>query len=222
MTIREMHELFRLLGQQMGMERIRVILPTSIDGFLNDAILEITNNIIQSNVQVKSSERYIISDNFISPVNGISTLYSELLINSGITKTNDITNVTFNISDCLYFYAFSVKYNEDIKFRNCRIIEADKLERSCDDYLNRPTARYPIIHIVSFTGNVCNIQLHCGKGNVNSVKVKYIRKPTVVAFSESGNGVSCDLPIHLHKDVVELAVSKFFNSVGSTNHNIRQ
>ena len=40
-------------------------------------------------------------------------------------------------------------------------------------------------------------------------------------ISNSANSVNCDLPVHLHKDVVELAVQKFFNSVGSTSHNVR-
>ena len=94
MTIREMHELFRLLGQQMGMERIRVILPASIDGYLNDAIIEITNNIIKSNVQGQYREKYIISDNFVSPVNGISTLYSEINKDDDFTNSNGKTQIT--------------------------------------------------------------------------------------------------------------------------------
>ena len=38
MTIQEMHQLFRVVGQQMGMQTIRAILPEEIDVFLNMAI----------------------------------------------------------------------------------------------------------------------------------------------------------------------------------------
>ena len=218
-----MHELFRLLGQQMGMERIRVILPDSIDGYLNDAIAEITNNIIRSNVQGQYREKYIISDNFVSPVNGISTLYSEIVRESNYEKENDITSISIPIQNCLYLYAFSVKYSDN-RYRNCRIIEPDKLEQSLDDYLNRPTARYPIVHIVSFTGEqTCRVEVYSGKGDIKGIKVKYIRKPATVSFNETTqNGIDCDLPAHLHKDIVELAVTKFFNSVGSTSHNVNK
>ena len=218
-----MHELFRLLGQQMGMERIRVILPDSIDGYLNDAIIEITNNIIKSNVQGQYREKYIISDNFVSPVNGISTLYSEINKDNDFTNLNGKTEITVSIQNCLYLYSFAIKY-EDNRYRNCRIIEPDKLEQSLDDYLNRPTARYPIIHIVSFTGEqTCRVEVYSGKGDIKGIKVKYIRKPATVSFNETTqNGIDCDLPAHLHKDIVELAVTKFFNSVGSTSHNVNK
>lgn len=218
-----MHELFRLLGQQMGMERIRVILPASIDGYLNDAIIEITNNIIKSNVQGQYREKYIISDNFVSPVNGISTLYGEINKDDDFTNLDGKTEITVSIQNCLYLYSFAIKY-EDNRYRNCRIIEPDKLEQSLDDYLNRPTARYPIVHIASFTGEqTCEVEVYSGNKDIKGIKVKYIKKPAVVSFNEQNqNGTDCDLPIHLHKDVVELAVQKFFNSVGSTTHNVRQ
>ena len=187
-----MHELFRLLGQQMGMERIRVILPASIDGYLNDAIIEITNNIIKSNVQGQYREKYIISDNFVSPVNGISTLYSEINKDDDFTNLNGKTEITVSIQNCLYLYSFAIKY-EDNRYR-------------------------------TFTGEqTCEVEIYSGKKDIKGIKVKYIKKPAVVSFNEQNqNGTDCDLPIHLHKDVVELAVQKFFNSVGSTTHNVRQ
>ena len=40
MDILAMHEMFRVLGQQMGLERVRGILEESIDVYLNAAIKE--------------------------------------------------------------------------------------------------------------------------------------------------------------------------------------
>ena len=40
MNIAEMHNVFRTLGQQMGMQLNRGILPESIDIYLNEAIIE--------------------------------------------------------------------------------------------------------------------------------------------------------------------------------------
>ena len=60
MDIVAMHKLFRLLGQQMGMERIRGILPESIDGYLQDAIQEQATAIIRENVTTVYNDKLII------------------------------------------------------------------------------------------------------------------------------------------------------------------
>lgn len=224
MNIAEMHELFRVIGQQMGMERIRVILPSSIDEYINDSIIEIASTIIKSNTQTAFRDKVTIQDNAISPTNGLSTLYEEReeLLEDGIEEP---LQVTINVTDVMYLIGFSVKAENDHRWRNCRIIEPTKIESSLDDFCNRASARYPIINVIS-TGSADEdtlVEIYHGKSNIDSVKMKYIRMPIKVHYDEndSENNVDCDLPIHLHKDVVELAVQKFFNSVGSTSHNVR-
>ena len=49
MNIQEMHNIFRTLGQQMGLQRIRGILPESIDVYINDAIIEKVRSVVIAN-----------------------------------------------------------------------------------------------------------------------------------------------------------------------------
>ena len=230
MNIREMHELFRLLGQQMGMERIRVILPQSIDGYIDNAIDDTISLILKDNLQYVS-RRQIVLTNFTSPINALSTLYKEQVINVNTNeKKGDIT-VSAEINDVLYLYAFSLKYKDDERFFNCRIIEPDRLELTFNDFCNRASYRYPIINI-PFTGKVekdYTFELYTDRNAIiNSLKVKYLKVPNKVHFDEDNFGkendtsVDCDLPVHLHHRIVELAVQKYFESVGSTTHSNKQ
>lgn len=220
-----MHKLFRLLGQQMGMERIRGILPDSIDGYLNDAIQEQAAAIIRENVTTVYNDKLIVQDNSASPINGVSTLYREIEVSPQTNNASEIT-VIANLIDVMYLYGFSVKYHNAQSYRNCRIIENNKVEITLDDYCNRASHKYPLM-TVSFanedSGNY-TFNVYLGTpANVSSFKIKYIKMPRLVKFvSENSNeNVDCDLPQHLHKQIVELAVTKFFNSVGSTTNNVR-
>lgn len=63
MNIPEMHSVFRTIGQQMGLQLVRGILPESIDVFLNDVIQEkvqqellvSTRTVVQENVDSQAS-----------------------------------------------------------------------------------------------------------------------------------------------------------------------
>lgn len=230
-----MHVLFRTIGQQMGLERVRGILDESIDDFLNAAIIETATNIVKSNVQTIYRDKVAIENNDISPINGVYTLYSEKIENASdyFTEGSDEDGseepviISPGFADIMYFIGVSVKYIDDKRWRNCRIIEPTKLEQSFDDYLNRASARYPIVHF-SYLDTLGNsnsiIEIYHGKSVVDSIKIKYLRMPVTVKLDTSveNKSVDCDMPEHLHKEIVELAVQKFFNSVGSTTHNVRQ
>ena len=236
MDIKEMHELFRLLGQQMGIERVRGILPHSIDTYLNDAIIEIVNNLLRINTQNKEQRisRYKILPNeaVLSPVNALSTLYKEETLLLKSESDNDTNLISYKSKDrILYLYDFTINYEGDGRFRHCRFIEPNKVEESLDDYLNRASRRYPIITVTSVDeiNDEYKFEVYCGgKFYIEHLKIRYIKVPNTVKFDVDDNGeltteaINCDLPIHLHKDIVELAVSKYFTSVGSTTQNVKQ
>ena len=226
MNIVAMHKLFRLLGQEMGMEKVRSILPSSIDGYLQDAIQEQAVAIIRENVATVYNDKLIVQDNFASPINGVSTLYREISINVDNNYSSKFEVVANNLKDVMYFYGFSIKYDNADRYRNCRIIENNKVELTLDDYCNRATHKYPVITVSSSNEDSGNylFDIYIGTPNIlDSLKIKYIKMPRVVKFvsETSPDNVDCDLPQHLHKSIVELAVTKFFNSVGSTTNNVR-
>lgn len=226
MDIVAMHKLFRLLGQEMGMEKVRSILPSSIDGYLQDAIQEQAVAIIRENVTTVYNDKIIVQDNFASPINGLSTLYREISVNADSTYSSKFKIVADNLKDVMYFYGFSIKYDNTDRYRNCRIIENNKVELTLDDYCNRATHKYPVITVSSSNedSGSYSFDVYIGTPNIlDSLKIKYIKMPRVVKFvsETSPDNVDCDLPQHLHKSIVELAVTKFFNSVGSTTNNVR-
>ena len=218
MDIVSMHEMFRVLGQQMGLERVRGILEESIDVCLNAAIDEITDSLIRSNVQTIYKDKITIQDNPISPVNGVSTLYKELdsLVNA---KSGQVVILT--ISDVRYIYGFSISYPGTNTYKQCRIIEPDRVEITLDDYCSRASKQYPIITVVDVneSSDEYKLRIYTGGSDIQYIRTKYIKNPVKVSFDKN---ISCDLPEHLHKDIVEIAVNKYLQSVGSTTQNVRQ
>lgn len=212
-----MHEMFRVLGQQMGLERVRGILEESIDIYLNAAIKETVANVVKSNVQTIYKDKITVQDNPISPINGVSTLYKENTFNVNATS-GSLVDIT--LRDVQYIFGFSISYPGETTYKQCRFIEPDRVDITLDDYCSRASKRYPIITIVSADENndSYKFRIYTGKTNVDTLRVKYIKLPNEVNLEQN---ISCDLPEHLHKDVVELAVQKYFNSVGSTSQNVR-
>jgi hypothetical protein len=217
MDILEMHQMFRVIGQQMGLERVRGILEESIDVYLNAAIQETVSNVIKSNVQTVYKDKITIQDNPISPVNGVSTLYRE---SSFRVDSQSELDITLTISDVLLLYAFSISYPGETTYKDCRFIEPDRIGATLNDYCSRASKQYPIITVVSVDekNNRYIFRVFTGGSNYENIKVKYIKTPAVVSLEEN---VSCDLPQHLHKDIVEIAVQKYLTSVGSTTQRVQ-
>lgn len=92
MTVHEMHNTFRVLGQQMGLQLIRGILPESIDIFINDAINGLARTVIQAGVRTVIQEKAETQAQTMSPVNMFRTLYRSArfsIFNDPNTGTND-------------------------------------------------------------------------------------------------------------------------------------
>lgn len=73
MGIKEMHELFRQLGQQMGMQRDRAILPDQIDMVINTAISDTVNQIIKDHIGVTNQVTPYGSK--LGSINALRSLY---------------------------------------------------------------------------------------------------------------------------------------------------
>lgn len=213
-----MHEMFRVLGQQMGLERVRGILEESIDVYLNAAIKETVANVVKSNVQTIYKDKITVQDNPISPINGVATLYKESTFEVESASGSDV-NVT--LEDVQYIFGFSISYPGETNYKQCRFIEPGRVDITLDDYCSRASKRYPIITFVSADENTNSykFRIYTGKTDINNLRIKYIKLPNEVSLEQN---INCDLPEHLHKDVVELAVQKYFNSVGSTSQNVKQ
>lgn len=221
MDISQMHEEFRTIGQQVGIQNIRGILPESIDIFLNAAIVDKLRSILMENARTAFPNRVSLQTNSISALNALRTLYKTKVL----TNLKDTEYISLNDSSTVFMYtAFSIVYkNKDI-FYKCRIIDADKLEETLNDYLNGASWEYPIVSLFAGDG-IEYLKLYTNsKSKVpDKLTVKYIEKPAVVKYDDDiNNQVDCNLPDYLHHEIVQLAVSKYFQSLAATSQAIAQ
>lgn len=208
MNITEMHMLFRVLGQQMGIQQVRGILPESIDIYLNNAIISKIRTILQENCTVDFKNKVAIQRTEVSPINALRTLYYES------KEPKDVL-----------VYLGGYLYNESTKKRySCRIIDPIELDNTINDYCNRPSIEYPIMSVKnSLSGNthIFDIGIFTGEDSHEGYEliIKYLAKPKIVKFVNNNNAsnVDCDLPDYLHHEIVEFAVQKYFISLGYTS-----
>lgn len=220
-----MHILFRTIGQAMGLQLVRGILPESIDIYLNAAINEKCRSVLLQNASTAFQDRITVRDNPISPVNSLRTLYkthnisvsnSDIIYNHIEKNLNTEINPTDKVFEYLSFY---VVYNNG-EVHPCRIIEHDKLQFVLNDFCNRATDEYPIVSLFSDTNDNVIAKIFVTNNNkVNFVTCNYLVNPKKVSLS---NNVDCNLPEYLHTEIVEMAVNRYFQSVGSTTQSVKQ
>lgn len=217
-----MHEMFRTVGQQVGMQDVRAILPESIDIFINIAIIEKARSIVMENTKTAFPNRVSIQNNFVSPINALRTLYRR----KEITITDITKDVQLSQLDNVFLYtSFAIRYDNNDSEYKCRFIDGDKLEETLNDVLNGASWDYPICSMFNGENNseYLKVFINSNSHTPNTIIIKYIANPAVVKFSKTAaECVNCDLPDYLHSEIVELAVSKFFKSVTATSQAITE
>lgn len=200
----------------MGLQLVRAILPESIDAYLNAAIMEYVRTSIASNVQTVYQDKITVQNNPISQINSVRTLYGRL-----INEVSDNKLVVDATSNRIMLYTSFNTIFED-KSVKARFIEIDKLQDTLNDYCNRASSNYPIITYIGNDTVNDSFDVYSGdEEKPTKVEINFIRLPKVVKYSEViDEQINCDLPVHTHYQIVELAVNKFFQSVGSTAHNV--
>lgn len=246
MDMKDMHVLFRTLGQQKGLQQVRAILPNEIDAYLNAAIIEKCRSIIQSNVAPMFQDKISQQQTNVSPINALRTLIKTIELDNGSfhPEYNEISYSTKYIDEFTPMMITSIytrySYEDDkhvfdpTKTRKykCRLLENDKFNNALYDYCSAPSKDAPIVMIRDIYRDTVFV-LCTNDTEIPILGVNYIKNPRVVRYGEynvndfrpdesqvgwNDNDCShpCDLPDHLHSEIVEIAVNKFFQSVGST------
>lgn len=222
MGIEEMHVTFRELAQQMGIQTARAILPENIDICLNDTIISIVKEIIATTVGYHSQNDKIARNNAaVASINGLRTLYKKKTIAINVSGNGSmISPFTTSIIDLnvMIYIGFKISYDGKSLY-DCRIIESEDLGQTVHDYCNRPTEEYPICEIYS-KDNSIKIDFMTGTNNFKRpthIQYLYIEQPATVIYDEENpaNNINCNLPIHLHQDVVKRAVDVYLRSIGA-------
>ena len=217
MDIQEMHQYFRVYGQQVGMQNIRAILPEEIDAFLNVAINEkirevlITNTISAENAVNINAE--IGNLNFFRTLVLIEKLTLEK-VNITDEKFKYIGNIDF--TNIMFVMSIDISYDNS-KIYNCRIIDINSINNILNDFCNSPSKEYPVCAIANNIQNQTVVNIYPENIDIQRAAIKVIKNPNIVSYDAN---ISCDLPDYIHYEIVQLAVQKYFNSVGATTQKV--
>lgn len=168
-----MHAAFRTIGQQMGMQLIRGILPESIDVFINDIIIEKTQQELLNGVHTAIQDNVNLQASTMNPINTFRNLYRTVryelypLAQASDNKVDFynelngfyVINIpTINNSEIeldkgeyrinpMMFLGFSVEYENTLRGNAvaCRLIGADTIETTLRDYCNGASKDSPIV-----------------------------------------------------------------------------
>ena len=230
MTISEMHHLFRVIGQVKGLQLVRAVLPESIDDYLNAAIMEKCRSVLIQNTSTAFPDKTTNRDNPTSPYNALRTLFKTKTLNATkqvFSKIFSATDAT-NKSSVLAYLSVSTRYDKTITNSDtiiieegncypCRIIEPDKISYILNDFCSKPSKEYPCCIIESSTTDSVEFKIYTNDNETPKVVISYIATPIKVNHSAK---IDCDLPDYLHSEIVEIAVNKYFQSVGSTTKQV--
>lgn len=232
MDIYEMHVLFRTLGQQQGLQLVRGILPESIDEFINEAIIQTTRVALIGTAQ---GSKDVITPQYtkISPFGAFHTLFCTEENNITIEEDGGEFELVLQQTP-MCVTNFVVKYKDNKKY-DCRLIESERLYQTLNDYLNRASRDYPIVSLVNGKSDkefILSLFTGDSQKDVSGIITTYVRMPASVKFDEEyydfidsgeegdapeNHSVNCDLPEHLHRSIVELAVEIWFQTLGLTS-----
>lgn len=223
MTIGEMHVMFRQLAQQMGMQTIRAILPSEIDACINIAINDVIKKLIAENLGSAGNEQVTIYNARVGQINGLSTLSKRLSLTAPIKSNQRNCYTTYvPLDTVMYITAVEIGYEETNSFYDARVIQAELLGRTLEDYCNAPTYKSPV---VVFLGQVDRVDVEVyssstGNGLIpTKANAVIISKPAVVMYNDvEEDGVDCDMPDYMHIDIVKVAAEIYLRSVGITSN----
>lgn len=207
MNIEKMHEVFRTLGQQKGMQLVRAILPEEIDVYINDAITEKTRTEILKSINYSVQFAGNINVSKMTNINLFKSLYrnarfklSEESNDGLVTYYNsdngyyEITVPTIDAADVvknllqseeycinpMLYLSFALEYDDKSRGRstNCRIIPEDDIENTLNDYCNGASKDYPIVTLLGIP-NVEDV-LETNQNVYNEQLRVYTNKPNCV------------------------------------------
>lgn len=234
MNIQEMHQYFRVYGEQMGLELIRNILPEEIDVYLNTAINEKVREALVSSGNTQFQDRISIQNNPVNPISYIRTLYDEMLfiyLKGFTNKDGNAIKVKLDSYDVLHYIHFDICYFANNELGNgdttpyypFRYVDRSNLNSILNDFCSGASYDSPIIYFYGHNAEE-NVDIFPYVINDDSkqpalISGQYIKNPAKVSLVDN---ISCNLPNYTHTDIVQFACQKYFNTLQVTNNNVNQ
>lgn len=173
MDISEMHQMFRQYAQQMGMQKVRAILPEQIDLLINNSISDTVNQVITQNIGI-TNDRVISDASKLNQVNALKSLYkvwkgsiadvtikgkekTSYIISFQLPLNNFKTTGTYTDDEnsstaisFLYVVDLSINYKKSDFVTNVfpvRIVDDQFVADVVNDFVLAPTMRSPVASI---------------------------------------------------------------------------
>lgn len=238
MNIAEMHVWFRQFAQQMGMQNVRAILPEQIDLLINSSITDTVNQIITQNIGI-TNDRIITDNSKIGQINALRSLYKVIEVDATVQSTGSpgkpfakgseshierIYGKLDNFDDSgsfkyLYLVDLSMNFKHGSTVTNyfpVRLIDDIYLADTLNDFVLRPRLRTPIAVIYNDQLDIYIDELD-SQGALplgltpNKLRFSYISKPAEVRYAADlgGTNIDCNLPPHMHVDILKHAVDLY-------------
>lgn len=236
MNISAMHTVFRQYAQQMGMQRVRGILPEQIDILINTSISDTINQIIKTNVS-ETSKGAVTDVSKVGQLNVFRSLYKtnnidfskftkstkQIAVPSWETTTSQLGLASEDgVTNFLYLVDFAISYkhgDNNTRYFPVRPIDDVYLAEVLNDYILSPKITAPIITLdgASSGKDISRFTIYIGKSDKvtpDIFRVTYIAKPVLVhKDKDDSKNVDCDLPDYMHEDIIKHAVDLYHVSL---------
>lgn len=182
MDIARQHIEIRMYAQKMGMQKQRAILKEQIDIAINNATVQIVDDIVKRTF-----------DGYGRPVgNGFEDNTFSLSDLQPITRKISITDfnkdrkcIYYPIPSDFYAHVSTVVYGEDVRGFDIegigRLVKSEKLEVTRKDYHSKSTPDSPIINIHSNCVYVYTEDIL----DVKEIELTYLKQPRDVSLDEN-------------------------------------
>ena len=211
MNIATAHIEFKLALDKVSSSSYPELLPEEVDYFLNEATARFVK------------QRYYKNNLFNLGFEEIQKRTEDL---KGIVVTNDVASVIATGEERTYKYSLSsltppylfyirgrvlvTKSGCDPTYKSIKIVQQDDLEKLKLDPFNKTSVLEPLAYFEDGSIYV----LYDTSFGLGNIRVTYLRKPTVIVYTNSSNEL-CELSEHTHKEIVQLAVNIAIENIES-------
>ena len=204
MKVKEIHNEFMLLAQQMGMKSVRAILPEELDQLINLEVIEYIKDVFS---RKGNRELDGISDNVIR-LSELSSLHTSIKLEA---EQGDIMfgtgyKIELNNYATPMFYTSVYSFKGDKSYR-CRLIDLDLVSETMNDYHSKSTVISPICYKTE-----SNIEV-IATFEIDKFLVNYIKYPTSIS---SVTDTTNELSDVVMKEVIKRAVNTY-NAISNNN-----
>lgn len=204
MKVKEIHNEFMLLAQQMGMKSVRAILPEELDRLINLEVIEYIKDVFS---RKGNRELDGISDNVIR-LSELSSLHTSIKLEA---EQGDIMfgtgyKIELNNYATPMFYTSVYSFKGD-KFYRCRLIDLDLVSETMNDYHSKSIVISPICYKIE-----SNIEV-IATFEIDKFLVNYIKYPTSISSVTDTTNELSDVAM---KEVIKRAVNTY-NAISNNN-----